>query len=67
VINSPIQLVIHSNFTTRSYSLIRNLVAASAAEMDVPLIDGVRQAAACRQGSGHDVTKGGITFFLKFP
>jgi len=27
-----------------------------AAELDAPLIDGVRQAAACRQGSGHDVT-----------
>ncbi len=29
VINSLIQLVIHSNFTTRSYSTISNLVAAS--------------------------------------
>ena len=30
--------------------------APGAAELDVPLIDGVWQAAACRQGSEHDVT-----------
>jgi hypothetical protein len=30
--------------------------APGAAEMDVPLIDGVLQAAACRQGREHDVT-----------